>query len=205
MKSEVEILSHWTTNRFTFFFLEVVNPKSPKISEKKLTTPKSWPEIFVFGSTFKGSATRFSVFQYIFDVEKMLCRFEIAPCHLWTKRLGVASFWKPLVKTGNDELTPTPTNPKLPKKNWVILSHVTKGWMKPPFTKTTLKKWRLTICIMYIYIYMSLISFTHFVLSLVCFHCCMEDQSLETDSVIFATTNWESNMGPRRRALKKKH
>lgn len=153
MKSEVEILSHWTTNRFTFFFWKWSIPNHQKSLKKNSPLPNHDPRFLCLVQPLKVQQQD-SLFSNIFLMLKKCCAgLKIAPCHLWTKRLGVASFWKPLVKTGNDELTPTPTNPKLPKKNWVILSHVTKGWMKPPFTNTTLKKWRLTICIMYIYIY----------------------------------------------------
>lgn len=204
MKSEVEILSHWTTNRFTFFFWKWSIPNHQKSLKKNSPLPNHDPRFLCLVQPLKVQQQD-SLFSNIFLMLKKCCAgLKSLPATYEPNDLEwqvSENPWWRLEMMSSHLHQPTPNSQKKTESSWVMLQ---KGGWNPHLLKLPWKSdvWQYVLCI---YIYMSLISFTHFVLSLVCFHCCMEDQSLETDSVIFATTSWESNMGPRRRALKKKH
>ena len=108
--------SPWTTNRF--FWRNWSIPNHQKSLRKNSPLPKSWPEIFVFVQPLKVQQQD-SLFSNIFFgvVKKVVQVFQSLP----------TTTYEP-----NDLEWQVSENP--------ILSHVTKGWMKPPFTKTYLEK-----------------------------------------------------------------
>lgn len=152
MKSEVEILSHWTTNRFTFFFWKWSIPNHQKSLKKNSPLPNHDPRFLCLVQPLKVQQQD-SLFSNIFLMLKKCCAgLKSLPATYEPNDLEwqvSENPWWRLEMMSSHLHQPTPNSQKKTESSWVMLQ---KGGWNPHLLKLPWKSdvWQYVLCI-YIY------------------------------------------------------